>query len=226
MTPRRDDSKKVWRYMTFGRFVWLLVHKRLWMSRLDQLGDAWEGMLGASEDSIHRRAFANSWTSERVESHAMWSIYCRSTEGIAIRTTVAKLRVSTRGIPVVPVKYVNPREFDSTAYTALQLAALKRNFFRYEKEYRVVFEPSSRPAVSDYSWSALNSTPFEDAPLPRSIGFGLQWDPGECLEEVRLHPGADGTFRQSVEAVVGQFAPDLARNVRWSRMATRPPRLR
>ena len=61
-TGRR--SLKVWRYMSFGRFVWMLKRKALWMSRVDQLGDAWEGVLGASDGPVERRIFVNCWTAK------------------------------------------------------------------------------------------------------------------------------------------------------------------
>ena len=34
--------EKVWRYLRFSRFVWLLQKKQLWLSRADLLGDPWE----------------------------------------------------------------------------------------------------------------------------------------------------------------------------------------
>jgi len=29
------DETKVWRYMSYARFVWLLQKKQLWLSRVD-----------------------------------------------------------------------------------------------------------------------------------------------------------------------------------------------
>jgi hypothetical protein len=37
-----DELEKVWRYMNFSRFVWMLQTKQLWLSRADLLGDPWE----------------------------------------------------------------------------------------------------------------------------------------------------------------------------------------
>jgi hypothetical protein len=45
--PLADDAK-VWRYMKFSRFIWLLQKKQLWMSRADRLGDSWELSLTVS----------------------------------------------------------------------------------------------------------------------------------------------------------------------------------
>ena len=112
MTTRR--SLKVWRYMSFGRFVWMLKRKALWMCRVDQLDDAWEGVLGAERqaatEGLRRRIFVNCWTASNSESHAMWSIYCSSKEGVAVQTTLSKLRTSVASVSqlkVLPVTYVN-----------------------------------------------------------------------------------------------------------------------
>src|SRR6267142_1602388 len=138
-TPTRSVSAgrrslKVWRYMSFGRFVWMLKRKALWMSRVDQLGDAWEGVLGAGDGPVERRNVVNCWTAQNSESHAMWSIYCDSKEGVAIQTTLSKLRSSVGRFPVLPVKYVNSGSFSGSEITPLELAVRKRKPFQYEKE--------------------------------------------------------------------------------------------
>jgi hypothetical protein len=115
----------VWRYMSFGRFVWLLQKKALWLSRADLLGDPWEISLagdqlafvierhppsilndptavpesakGRSERIIRqwrRHSFVNCWSNSEHESHALWRIYCPSSEGVAIQTTITRLRDS------------------------------------------------------------------------------------------------------------------------------------
>src|SRR5260370_17843608 len=43
------DAEKVWRYMSFSRFVWLLQKKQLWLSRADLLGDPWEISLAGNQ---------------------------------------------------------------------------------------------------------------------------------------------------------------------------------
>ena len=32
----------LWRYMSVGRFMWMLHEKALWFSRADRVGDPWE----------------------------------------------------------------------------------------------------------------------------------------------------------------------------------------
>jgi hypothetical protein len=218
---------KVWRYMSFGRFVWLLRRKALWMSRLDQLGDAWEGLIGAGGFPVEGRIFVNSWTAQDSESHAMWSIYCDSKEGVAVQTTLARLQKSIN-FPVLPVKYVTPMPFLDVDVTVTELAVRKRKAFQYEKEHRIVSVPSSE--TKRPTWIVASDKEPDEGPHdgPRIVvtdvyGFPLRWDPEEWLEAVLIHPGADQAFWTSVHAVVDAFAPRLRNRIHLSGMAERPP---
>jgi hypothetical protein len=221
-------SLKVWRYMSFGRFVWMLKRKALWMSRVDQLDDAWEGVLGAGDGPIERRIFVNCWTAQNSESHAMWSIYCTSKEGVAIQTTLSTLKRSVERFPVLPVKYVDPASISETEITPLELAVRKRRPFQYEKERRIVHVPDKprRTAAPPPSPEGDDEADEQgDIVIVTELyGFPLAWDPEKWLEAVLIHPGADHTFRYAVDAVVEALAPSLKNRIRSSGMARRPPK--
>ena len=38
----KDETTRVWRYMSFSRFLWLLQNNKLWLARADTLNDPWE----------------------------------------------------------------------------------------------------------------------------------------------------------------------------------------
>jgi hypothetical protein len=40
-----DPSIRVWRYMSFGKLLWMLQKKQLWLSCAELLDDRWEVML-------------------------------------------------------------------------------------------------------------------------------------------------------------------------------------
>jgi hypothetical protein len=148
-----------------------------------------------------RSAFVNCWSSSEHESHALWRIYCRSTEGVAIKTTVAKLRDSVEpSCKLLRVKYEVGKS--NLPPTILDLVSQKRPMFEYEHEVRVV-------RVID---SAL-----EAPALP------IAWDAEKHLESVRVHPEADDSFMETVRATVEKFAPGLLRRVARSDMETPPP---
>jgi hypothetical protein len=67
-TIRRKD-KSIWRYMSFGRFVWMLETRSLWMTRVDKLGDEWEMRVSEAEltEMVDRNTLTTQLSRERRE---------------------------------------------------------------------------------------------------------------------------------------------------------------
>jgi hypothetical protein len=132
-----DDGQKIWRYLPFSRFVWLLQKKSLWLARVDTFSDPWEVSLTQDQieflayrhpvsmwdspnvETAFERAkrinaqwrvdtYVNCWSGSDDESHALWRIFCGPSEGVAIQTTIGKLRRALDTIPVYPVVYGEP----------------------------------------------------------------------------------------------------------------------
>jgi hypothetical protein len=233
----QDRAELVWRYMGFSRFVWLLQRKQLWLARADRLGDPWEIALagdqldhvigrhpitplppaGRPETAMERVAriipawrqttFVNCWSASNDESHALWRIYCGPTEGIAIQSTLGKLRDSGAGLPIYRVEYATPGAQRRTP-TVIDLVTKKRPMFAYEQEVRLVYV-----AESD-----------QDESLDvREHGRCLGWDPESHVDSIRVHPLADTSFMEAVVGVVEHHAPVLRHRVAWSAMRDPPP---
>jgi hypothetical protein len=228
-----DDATKVWRYMSFSRFVWLLQKKKLWLSRADRLGDPWEISLAGSQldhvISLHpitpigeerrktamqraerinklwrQNTFISCWSASVDESHALWRIYCGSAEGVAIQTTFARLRESVGELLLCKVTYETPGTRRQT-HTLVDLVTKKRPMFAYEQEVRVV-------------WDATDEVPKQEL-----LGYPLDWNPETIVESIRVHPDADLSFMETVTATVGHYAPALKNSIVWSAMRDRPP---
>jgi len=235
-SPAAVETGKVWRYMSFSRFFWLLQKKQLWLSRADLLGDPWEiSLVGKQLEHVishhppttlpladvkpetamqrseriirmwRRQTFVSSWSSSEHESHALWRIYCRSAEGVAVQTTLARLRESVGDLRVYRVTYETPGSRKQTP-TLPDLVAKKRPMFAYEQEVRVVL-----------------STDGGADPDHEALGHGLEWDPEKTVEWIRVHPEADYSFMETVTAAVELYAPALKDRVAWSTMNERPP---
>lgn len=232
------DTDKVWRYLTFARFVWLLQKKKLWLSRSDLLGDPWEITLTGNQfEHVIRRhppttlplpkvmpetamersqriiklwrrqTFVNCWSVSEHESHALWRIYCRTNEGVAIQTTLTRLRESVGLLPLYRVTYEIPGSRMQTP-TLPDLVSKKRPMFAYEQEVRIVqVNEGKHDADSD------------DVPL----GTTIDWDPAKHIESIRVHPEADYSFMETVITTVGYYAPALNGRVEWSDMNAPPP---
>ena len=233
VSPALAPDEKVWRYMSFARFVWLLQKKQLWLSRADLLGDPWEISLAGnqlehvvsthpitplSSDEIpesameraeriikvwRQKTFVNCWCASSHESHALWRIYCRSVEGVAVQTTVNRLKASIGDLPLHRVTYDTLGKSRQTP-TFTDLVTKKRPMFAYEQEVRIV---SSTEGDSGQGVS----------------GYGLDWNTESNAEAIFVHPGADSAFYETVIAITQQYASGLSDRVSWSGMRQPQP---
>ena len=99
------DETVIWRYMDMNRLLSLLRTSRLHLSRLDHLGDPWEGtwpqpVLDAyrsratiskvefllDTDQLQKKTFVNCWHISPHESAALWALYSKES-GLAIKST-------------------------------------------------------------------------------------------------------------------------------------------
>jgi hypothetical protein len=234
--PTLEDRQKVWRYLTFSRFVWLLQNKKLWLGRADTLEDPWEIAITGeqlahvisrhlippiSEPSPRESAMAraerinaqwrentyvNCWCASEHESHALWRIYCGPTEGVAIQTTLGKLKLSIGKLPVLPIVY-GALGSEPRTPTLIDLATRKRPMYEYEHEVRVVVTRDT-----------------QDPKLVKGeFGFQYPFALEDVIETVAVHHEADRSFMETATALVTDYVPALRRHVEWSAMKERPP---
>lgn len=164
-----DDSTKIWRYMDFTKFISILDSKSLFFCRADKLPDSFEGssakvdverrqnqykylgdlcderLKNYSESCKKDRKYVhiNCWHINNYESAAMWKLYLKTNEGIAIQTTIERLKHSfdeiEENIFIGDIKYI---DYDSDTIrndNAFYPYLHKRKSFEYEKELRAVY---------------------------------------------------------------------------------------
>ncbi len=228
----KENNMHVWRYMSFAKFVWTIQNKCLWLSRADLLGDPWEISLSreqlqlvidrhpitpvgeAPKETAEERAeriinlwrsntFISCWNKSPHESNALWIIYCKNTEGVALQTTYDKLNLIKGQHPLHSVTYPILGSNIRTP-THIDLVTKKRPMFSYEEEVRIVFyDENSKTGATD--------------------GVRLDFDFEHLIESVRVHPEADKSFFDAVQNIVKTYAPNYTGNVAWSDMKLRPP---
>jgi hypothetical protein len=114
-----NENVKIWRYMSFPKYVSLLDKSALFFARVDQLEDKFEAKYPrhifdpldeaalTSEqrkivaenkqtllwynDRLRRTSVVNCWHINDYESDAMWKAYLKGQEGVAIQSTYQRL---------------------------------------------------------------------------------------------------------------------------------------
>lgn len=165
--PKPDDHNvKVWRYMDFPKFISLISTKHLFFSSIKtlRLQDNFEGIFSRIardqnpflddgndirkwlNDLLIPRICINCWHINEYESVAMWDLYSRYSQGIAIQSTFNQLSSSfdttERTINIGMVKYIDySNESNLSLDQPMSVILHKRKSYEFERELRAVVIP-------------------------------------------------------------------------------------
>lgn len=203
-------GQQIYRTITFARFAQMmsgtnaLVHPRKWE-------DTFEDLLGKAEivpGSKRKGTFdtghicGQCWT-RHTASDGIWRIYSKGTDGIRIRTTIAKLLASVQRdhdpqgfrTYVGKVQYLSDtkliefgkRHFRESSGSAGRNIAgaylVKRNAFAHEREVRLIHSRSAKLTG--------------DANV-----FLYAIEPNDLISQVMLHPKLDRTEYKTLEKII------------------------
>ena len=214
------DDAVLWRYMDFTKFVSLLEKQALFFTRADKLGDPFEGYWPMSTSDANAADFfkatipvtlVSCWHESPHESAAMWSLYSRETDGIAIKTNSGpfiKSFTPRQSIYLGRINYIDYETSFTASGTTLSQFFFKRKSFEHEREVR---------AVIQHFWegSQLNFTPRFD------VGNYYEVDLSILIHEVVVAPYAQDWLLELVQSVAARY--NLRAPVVQSRLADLPP---
>jgi hypothetical protein len=148
------------------------------------------------------------------ESEAMWRLYCPGGDGVAIRTTFAKLRDSVTD-PHTSVSQVEYFDYKAGRFSRHKYnwdpALHKREAFKHEQEVRVL-----RHDVADWDKAS------KDDAFRMPTGHELDWDPAALIDEIIVHPQSTPAYCDTVRGAVERVVPALAEKVKRSDLAAEP----
>ncbi len=221
----RDLNARIWRYMDFTKFLFLLTRGELFFPRADKLGDPFEGSF--SKKNIEKRpeyygdivkdipdafkklsdyhklllefTFINCWHLNDNESAAMWKIYNQKGEGIAIQSSFIRLcdsfAPSERDIYVGCVKYSDYEKEWIPEDNSLQPFLHKRNSFEYEKEVRAIFHDFPREG-EEFKFSQI---------LFERNGECILVDLKVLIENIYVSPASSDWFIDLVRSIIATY---------------------
>lgn len=210
-----DTNCTLWRYMDFTKFMSLLEDESLFMAKVDSLVDSYEGKVprnyklyiqenfGSIYDDLmpileSRRSFSyiNCWHINEYESAAMWSLYMKSNEGIAIKTTLQDLSDSIdekSGVWIGEVEYVDFDKHILTRNNIHEPIFIKRKSFEHEKELRVFYSEKLDP-------------PFNRNKLPLyPNGFKVKVNLNKLIKGIYLAPNSPGWLSKLLEQIISRY---------------------
>lgn len=212
-----NENIKIWRYLDFTKFVSLLDKQALFFTRADKLSDPFEGSYskaniklrpiaykGILPEKAQRRlsdiyrnsrrfTIINCWHINEYESAAMWKLYLKSDEGIAIQSTFKRLRESFNNyledVYVGEVKYIDYETELMPEGNTFYLFLHKRKSFKYEHELRAI----------------IQKIPTKDGRELINLGAYISVDVNTLIERIFASPTAPKWFNELVESIVNKY---------------------
>lgn len=164
--------------------------------------------------NLPRFIFINSWHENNQESAAMWTLYLKSSEGIAVQSTFGRLAdCFGRETPDVYVGEVRYRDYsrEMIAESSLFSPFLhKRRSFEHEKELRAVF------LAYDITRDGL---PNLSKPLSQD-GIGVPVDLDKLIANIYVAPTSPKWFYELVKSVTRKY--ELNKPVLQSALDAKP----
>ncbi|HEY8027588.1 MAG TPA: hypothetical protein VIF60_23815 [Burkholderiaceae bacterium] len=218
-----NGNSYVWRYMSMKKFTRLIDDQALYFCNAKRLSDQYEVTIpdstlqswrqqlvdsGLRADEIEpvltqrlqqfvatrEHTLINCWSLTPHESYALWKIYLgNQPEGVAIRTTVARLKgallmdTATASEPVYIGQvryrnYLNPLNLNP-----FDIITTKKTFYDFERELRLF---------------VLNQTASAAPGKPGLAGMNLSVDLKRLVQAVYLSPFAGPGIGAEVEALL------------------------
>lgn len=211
----------VWRYLSFDKFLNFLMHREIQFTRASLFSDQNEvsllqprkgraqlSTIQAEELDEHIRklrgtTFVSCWSLGVSESYPLWKIYLGgSRNGVAIRTTVGRLRASLS--PSAVNFFDAGVEYRKTVFEEMpadeQLICTKVEAYAYEREFRVFTHDSKHF--------------MDNALVPNVVSEAV--DVGTMLRYVYVSPFSSPWFESTVKEIMQRLAPDLKVPIRKS----------
>lgn len=203
----------VWKYLDLSKFLDMLLRRQLFMSRSDKFEDQYEGtfseptyeeLMKISGDNSefldkykqHRKnVVISSWHINEYESYAMWQIFTKNNEGLAIQSTIGRMQAALAPENeyeqhIGEVEYIDYKKdkipFDNNFFPFL----FKRKSFQYEREVRI---------IADLTKHNLQ--------IHEGVKTGV--DINKLIEKIYIHPKSQNWYKNLVIQLMQQLGFDF-----------------
>jgi hypothetical protein len=209
ITLPEDNDTIVWKYLDLSKFLDMLLSQQLFMSRSDKFEDQYEGTFSEPTFEEIKKIAANnpkfldyykshrekvvisSWHINEYESFAMWQIFTKNNEGLAIQSTIGRLKNALQPENRIEqyignVNYIDYKKeyipFDDTFFPFL----FKRKSFQYEREVRIISDVSAQNI-------SINE------------GLKINVDLNQLIEKIYIHPKSENWYKKLVIELVSKL---------------------
>jgi hypothetical protein len=158
-----------------------------------------EGIKKSFETNKHwpRYTAINCWHMNNHESAAMWKLYLKSDEGVAIQSTYSKLKKSMTDDEKIFLGVVKYLDYDSDFFSSgnvLSPFVHKRKSFEHEREVRALcIKFPIRDKNIDFNQDTID------------YGIAIKTDLEVLIEKIYIAPNASVWFSELVRSAVNRY---------------------
>lgn len=208
-----EENVTIWRYMDFVYFKELLKTGCLFFSSIDNFKDLNEGKCSVELTSlferIRKRTYVSCWTVRNCESSLMWDSFTKSQEGIAIKSSIFRLRACLKNSKID--QYIGKVDYDGfhsiPERNTLEPYLYKSKHYEDEKEIRVLTQ------IIDSQSPLLQEADIES-------GLLVKVDLTELIESIYASPNSSNDFITKVKETLSEF--NMEKSVYASEILYRP----
>jgi hypothetical protein len=214
-----EDNIIIWRYMNIEKFLSILENSELFFSRLDALEDKYEGHLPKKNKDIivnlinkkniidhylflKKHCHVNCWHMNDEESVSMWSSYAPGNSGIAIKSTIGRLKKAFKDavedIIIGPVSYIDYDNDSIKEDSSFATSFYKRKNYKSEQEVRAFTSTMSNCTLnSNGGYNLENETV--------ASGISIKIDLSLLIEKIYVHPNAPIWFYELIKSIMKRY---------------------
>jgi hypothetical protein len=151
---------------------------------------------------MRRFVIVNCWNLSECESAALWKLYLKSDEGVAVQSTFNRLKQcfgskASEPIFIGKVKYIDYKREWLPEGNFMYPFVHKRKSFEHEQELRAL--------IMKFPESIGNGTNFKTAPDVFDRGEYVDVDLGVLVENVYVSPTTQDWFKNLVESIMNKY---------------------
>ena len=149
--------------------------------------------------AFRTRYYVSCWHINETINFKMWCRYAPTTESIAIRTSVAKLRDELPAyVDIGMVKYIDYSVDRLPTLNMLEYITHKNKKYEHEQELRAV---AMHPIIDGFNQQHFRTHHFEKDDDSSFRVFAPPINVAKLIEEVFIHSAASQSFQEQVKAL-------------------------
>lgn len=198
-----DEFRDVFEGRLFGleKVKGILESQVITIGEGESIGISYDEYAKVKNDSSNfarENTFINCWHLNEEQSAAMWDLYVKNGEGIAVQTTFGRIKQSLdvcgKDIYIGKVEYIDHKNGENHNGDYIYPFFTKRLSFKHEEEVRLVYS-----AFDDKEfWKDIRI--YEDTP-----GIKIKVDLTKLIERIYVSPDAPPWFVDVVKVVLSKF---------------------